>query len=100
MKEITRQQIDTWNKMRASVKGTSKYFMFEVYHEYLNGKRWNALGWGGIHENRHEHPSDRFYLKQINGEAYVYFEDCSGDRERWCLSDLAQAYFGTNMNDL
>mgnify|MGYP007122035651 CR=1 FL=1 len=93
-KEITRQQIDTWNKMRESVKGTSKYFMFDVDHEYLNGKRWIALGWGGIKEKRIENLSDCFYLKQINGEAYVYFENCLGCKERWCLSDLAKAYFG------
>lgn len=94
MKEITREQIDAWNRMREAVKGTDRWGIFNLSHEYLYGKNWHYLGGGGIRENRLEHPSDRFYLKQIKGCAYVYFEECSGDKERWCLSDLAKAYFG------
>lgn len=93
MKEITREQINAWNRMREAVKGTDRYAMFNLCHEYLYGKRWHYLGNGGIRENYIEHPTDRFYIKKVKEYTYLYWEDRT-DRERWCLTDLAKAYFG------
>ena len=101
MKEITREQINAWNRMREALKGTNRYAMFNLLHEYLYGKKWNGLGMGGIREHRIEHPSDRFYIKKIKNCTYIYWEDCSGDKERWYLgTDLAKAYFGVEQDKI
>lgn len=93
MKEIAREQIDAWNRMREAVKGTHRWAMFNLNHEFLYGRRWHNLGWGGIHENRIEHPNDRFYLKKVKEYTYIYWENRT-DKERWCLTNLAKAFFG------
>lgn len=94
MTEITREQIRAWNRMSKALEGTPNYALFSLTHEYLNGTRWILLrNSRDIRGQMVEHPSDRFYIKTIKGLTYIYWEDCSGSKERWWLSDLAKAYF-------
>lgn len=95
MKEITIDLIEAWNRMREFVKGSNHYFTYDVYHECRDSKgKWHSLGWGGIRNGRIPHPSDHYFIKRVGGETYLYFEDCAGDTERWCLNPLAVVYFG------
>lgn len=101
MKNITisRDQIKAWNRLGEAMRGKSNYYVFTLYHEYkdTNG-RWKELGHGLIRNARIDHPSDKYFIKKIKDETWIYFTDCSGDQERWYLSDVAKAYFNIEDN--
>lgn len=90
---VTREQVDAWNRMFEAGKGTANYAVFSLCHEYKNTRgNYVYLGWGDVRAHYIPHPSDRFYIKTVKGETYLYWEDCN-DTERWLLGDVAKAYF-------
>ena len=93
--EIAKAEIDKWNRMAESVKGTNSWALFNLWHDGIdhNGK-WFALGNDhSIRAHMIPHPSDHYFIKKIKGNTWLYFEDCAGIQERWLLSDLAIAFF-------
>lgn len=93
--EIAKAEIDKWNRMAESVKGTNSYALFSLWKDGIdhNGK-WFALGNDhNIRAHMIPHPSDCYFIKKIKGNTWLYFEDCAGIQERWLLSDLAIAFF-------
>lgn len=93
--EIAKAEIDKWNRMAESVKGTNSWALFNLWHDGIdhNGK-WFALGNDhNIRAHMIPHPSDHYFIKKIKGNTWLYFEDCAGIQERWLLSDLAIAFF-------
>lgn len=91
--DVSREQIDAWNRLAEAVKGTSSYYVFSLWHEYkdVNG-RWQELSHGTIRSNRIELEGERFYVRKIKDNFWLYWE-YRGEAERWLLSDLAKAYF-------
>lgn len=92
--EVTREQVDAWNRMHEAARGTQAWCDFNLYEEYkdVNG-RWYGLGFNGIRNARIENEGEEFYTRRIKDNVYLYWE-YRGDTERWLLNDLAQAYFG------
>lgn len=90
---VTRDQIDCWNRMSEAVKGTGNYYAFALCHEYRDTSgHWHYLSHGSIRAHMLEHVGEEFYIRQIRDTLWLYWED-RGDFERWCLSDLAMAFF-------
>lgn len=92
-KVITREMVETWNRLAEATRGTQSFYTFTLYKEYFFGTRWHEGGWSLIRNGRYPHPSDRYYIKTVKGTTYLYFEDCA-EKERWILGDLAKAFFG------
>ena len=96
---ISRESIESWNRLGEAMRGKANSYVFTLYHQYKNTNgRWEELGHGLIRNARINHPSDKYYVKTIKGETWLYFTDCSGDFERWLLSDIAKAYFNIEQN--
>lgn len=90
---ISREQVNAWNRMAENVKGTSNYYIFDLWHEYQDvDRRWKGLGYGNIRQSMIEIAGEEFFIKKIKGNVWIYWE-YRGDSERWLLSDLARAFF-------
>ena len=94
-REVTRERINAWNNMVELSRGTEAWYTFALYHEFISesGKKWISFNrLSGIRDGYIEHDGERFYLKTIKGETYLYWEYLT-DKERWLLDDLAKAFF-------
>jgi hypothetical protein len=90
---ITRDQINGWNRIAEAVKGTQSYYCFTMWHEFKDvSGRFQPLSHSTIRAHMIEIEGEEFYIKKVKGELWLYWE-YRGDCERWCLSDIARAYF-------
>lgn len=100
--EITRDQINSWNRLVNEVAGTKLWHRFVLCKEYKNNTRWVYLTHNAsIRASYLEQAGEKFYLKpiknKITGEndIWLYWENANGtDAERWLLNDLALDFFG------
>lgn len=100
--EITRDQINAWNRMVNEIAGTKLWHRFVLCKEYKNNTRWVYLTHNAsIRACYKEQDGEKFYLKpiknKITGEddIWMYWENRMGtDSERWLLNDLAIDFFG------
>lgn len=92
--DVTREQVDAWNRMLETSRGTNKFYIFLLYKEYRdsNGK-WHGLGHSGIRDKNIEFEGEEFYIRRYKDKTYIYWKFGFG-MERWELTDLAKAYFG------
>jgi hypothetical protein len=104
MKEITREQINKYNQMVEAAIGTEAYDMLGLYREYRDEdtKKWGGNPYGYLYQiatydwvKEYEN-SIRFYLKTINGRAYLYMDLDGEPADRYLLEgkDVAKAFFG------
>lgn len=92
--EVTREQVEAWNRMLDAARGTQTFYAFPLYKEYKDADgRWKGLGYSGIREARIEIEGEEFYIRRIKDNVYLYWKH-RGDAERWILNDLVKAYFG------
>lgn len=92
--DVTREQIEAWNRMLDAARGTDRFYIFLLYEEYRDSKgRWHGLGHNGIRNRNIELDGEEFYIRRYQDRTYIYWE-CGEQMARWELSDLAKAYFG------
>lgn len=103
MKEITREQVKKYNQMVEAAIGTEAYDMLGLYREYRDD---DTKKWGG-NPYKYLYPistyawtegddSIKFYLKTINGRAYLYMDMDGEPADRYLLEgkEIAKAFFG------
>lgn len=92
-KEIPREMIDAYNRLAEALKGREYYYLLNMYHEFkdVSGK-FKSLNHGLIRNHYLEHEGERFFIKKIKHELWLYWE-YRGACERWLLNDLSRAYF-------
>lgn len=99
---ISRDQINSWNRMVGEIAGTKLWDRFSLQNEYKDGSRWVYLTHtASIRVCYTEQAGERFFIKttknRISGENnfWLYWENCSGtDSERWLLNEMALEFFG------
>lgn len=102
-KTISIEQINKYNQMVEAAIGTAAYDMLGLYREYRDD---DTKKWGG-NPYKYLYPistydwtegddSIRFYLKTINGIAYLYMDMDGEPADRYLLEgkDVAKAFFG------
>lgn len=103
MKEITLAQVENYNHIAEAALGTGAWEMLGLYKEYRDEdtKKWGGNPYGYLHsistyDWTEEEDSIRFYLKTINGRAYLYMDLDGEPSDRYCLEgkDVAKAFFG------
>lgn len=103
MKEITLEQIRKYNTMVEAAIGTGAYDMLGLYKEYRDDdtKKWGGNPYRYLYSiSTYDWAGDddfvRFYLKTINGRAYLYMDMDGEPDERYLLEgkDVAKAFFG------
>lgn len=102
MKEITREQIEKYNQMAEAALGTGAWEMLGLYREYRDDtKKWGGNPYRYIYlistyAWAEGDDSIRFYLKTINGRAYLYTDLDGEPADRYLLEgkDVAKAFFG------
>lgn len=103
MKEITFAQIENYNHMAEAALGTGAWEMLGLYREYRDEdtKKWGGNPYGYLYPIStyawtEEEDSLRFYLKTINGRAYLYMDLDGEPSDRYLLEgkDVAKAFFG------
>ena len=102
MKEITREQINKYNQMVEAAIGTEAYDMLGLYREYRDEdtKKWGGNPYGYLYQiSTYDWVKDdsvRFFLKTINGRAYLYMDLDGEPADRYLLEgkDVAKAFFG------
>lgn len=97
MKEITREQINKYNQMVEAAIGTEAYDMLGLYREYRDEdtKKWGGNPYNYLYQIA-TYDSARFFLKTINGRAYIYTYLDGNPEDRHLLEgkDVAKAFFG------
>lgn len=91
-KIITRAQVDAYNALAETFKGTDAYHKFVCCNEWLNGKRWVMSGYYLIRKSYLPRTDEEFYIKKVGEYTYLYYENIN-DKERYLLSDIAEAIF-------
>lgn len=103
MKEITREQIKKYNQMVEAAIGTEAYDMLGLYREYRDDdtKKWGGNPYNYLYPIAtydwfNDQESVRFFLKTINGRAYIYtyLDGDPADRHLLEGKDVAKAFFG------
>ena len=102
MKEITREQIEKYNQMAEAALGTGAWEMLGLYREYRDDtKKWGGNPYGYLYPISTYDCTEgddfiRFYLKTINGRAYLYTDLYGEPADRYLLEgkDVAKAFFG------
>ena len=96
---ISREKVDTYNRMIEAARGTCFYSDYALRMEYLNTSgRFRHLGWGNIRYHMNPLDGEKFYIKTTNGRTYLYWEwRC--DRERYDLTNEpnARRFFGVEV---
>lgn len=102
MKEITREQINKYNQMVEAAIGTEAYDMLGLYREYRDEdtKKWGGNPYNYLYQiatyDWVKDDSVRFFLKTINGRAYIYtyLDGDIVDRHLLEGKEIAKAFFG------
>lgn len=103
MKEITLEQIRKYNTMVEAAIDTKAYDMLGLYREYRNEdtKKWGGNPYGYLYpiatyDWNGDADGIRFYLKTINGRAYIYtyLDGEPADRHLLEGKEIAKAFFG------
>lgn len=103
MKEITLEQVKKYNQIAEAAIGTEAYNMLGLYREYRDEdtKKWGGNPYGYLYpistyDWAGEEDSIRFYLKTINGRAYLYIDYDGEPSDRYLLEgkEIAKAFFG------
>jgi hypothetical protein len=99
---ITRDQINSWNRLVNEIAGTKLWHRFSLQKEYKDGSRWIYLTHNAsIRACYKEQTGERFFVKNTKAldsgkiNVWLYWENCAGtESERWLLNDLARDFFG------
>ena len=105
MKEITLEQVKKYNQMVEAAIGTKAYDMLGLSREYRDEdtKKWGGNPYGYLYPiatydwvNDDDDDFVRFFLKSINGRAYIYtyLDGDLVDRHLLEGKDVAKAFFG------
>lgn len=102
MKEITLEQVKKYNQMVEAAIGTEAYDMLGLYREYRDEdtKKWGGNPYNYLYQiatyDWVKDDSVRFFLKTINGRAYIYtyLDGDPVDRHLLEDKDVAKAFFG------
>lgn len=104
MKEITREQVKKYNQMVEAAIGTEAYDMLGLLREYRDDdtKKWVGNPYGYLYPiATYDWANDdddfvRFFLKTINGRAYIYtyLDGELVDRHLLEGKEIAKAFFG------
>lgn len=95
MTMISRDQINSWNRIANEMAGTPIYYKVSLFKEYKEGSKWMPLNHShSIRACYTPQTGERFFLKTIKDNTYLYWENCSGtDSERWLLNEMAMEFF-------
>lgn len=91
-KIISREQVEAYNRLANAFRGTNHFSDFTLCNEWLNGKRWVLSGYYLIRNAYLPREDEIFYIKTVGEYTYLYYEN-RNDKERFCLTDAAKAYF-------
>ena len=104
MKEITREQVKKYNQMVEAAIGTGAYDMLGLIREYRDDdtKKWVGNPYGYLYPIatydwvKDENGFVKFFLKNINGRAYIYtyLDGELVDRHLLEGKEIAKAFFG------
>jgi hypothetical protein len=102
MKEITLAEIENYNQMAEAALGTGAWEMIGLYREYRDEdtKKWGGNPYGYLYQiatyDWVKDDSVRFFLKTVNGRAYIYtyLDGDPADRHLLEDKDVAKAFFG------
>lgn len=93
-KAIGRSEINAWNRIVYEAAGTRLYYTFALSKERKDGKRWIYVGHYAIRGCYKEQEGERFYIKNIKGILWLYWENPDRtEQERWMLNDAAEKFF-------
>lgn len=93
-KEITRDCIEAWNRIIDEAVGTKLYYSTALEEQRLENGRWVYIGFYPIRAIYAKQEGERFYIKQINDNLWLYWENPDGSqRWRWRLNEIAEKFF-------
>ena len=89
---ISREQVEAYNRLANYFRGTDTFHKLVLCNEWLNGKKWVVSGYYLIRDKYLPRDDEKFYIKTVGEYTYLYYENIN-DKERFCLTDAALAYF-------
>ena len=91
-KVVNREMVEAYNRIAETFRGSNDFHKFLCSNEWLNGTKWVLSGYYLIRSSYLPREDETFYIKKIGEYTYLYYEN-RNEKERFCLSDVAIAYF-------